>query len=112
MGIDTFYSYVGSIVARTARPWPQVRFLFSGVTYYRTGWFGCQLASMEWWTVPAGTTRDLDFGDGSQPVTLTVFTTKRKGLRVYTTWAVSDSGTHIEHQRRILDLKARLAKLV
>lgn len=94
------------------KPWPQVRFIFDGTTYWWSGWFGCQLASMEWRTLPAGTTRDLDFGDGSQAVTMKVFSTRREGLRVYTTWAVSSSCCHDEHERRILDLKARLAKLV
>ena len=93
-------------------PWPQVRFMFGGVAYRWSGWFGCQLESYEWRTHPAGTRRRLDFGAGKPAIELTVFSTKREGLKVRTTWAVSDRGTHEEHTARIYELKHALAALV
>lgn len=91
---------------------PQVRFMFGGDTYQWSGWFGCQLESYEWLTLPAGTERTLDFGVGKPSIELTVFSTKRDGLKVRTTWAVSDRGTHEEHTARIYELKHALAALV
>lgn len=93
-------------------PWPQVRFIFDGVTYKWSGWFGCQLESWEWNVLPAGTKRRLDFGYGKPKVELTIYTTKREGFKVRTTWAISDSGTHDEHSARIHELKRALASLV
>jgi hypothetical protein len=91
---------------------PKVLFLFNGKRYWWSGWYGCQLASREWATLPAGTTRDFDFYDGKPPVRMTVFSTRRDGLGVITKWAVSSACCHDEHQRRILELKERLAGLV
>ena len=93
-------------------PWPQIRFIFDGIQYRWSGFFGCQLESLEWRTVPAGTTRKLDFGIGKPTVEMTVFTTERKGLKVRTTWSVCNSGTHDEHLARIRALKDALASLV
>lgn len=93
-------------------PWPQVRFIFDGKEYRWSGWFGCQLESFEWKTLPAGTQRAFIFGSGTQKIDMTIFTTKREGLKVRTTWAVSSSGTHAEHTARIYALQDALKKLV
>ena len=96
----------------TKTPWPQVRFIFDGVTYRWSGWFGCQLVSYEWRTLPAGTMRRLEFDAGKPHIDLTIFSTKREGLKVRTAWSVSDRGTHDEHTARIYELKHALAALV
>ena len=92
--------------------YPFATFHFGRSTYRWSGWFGCQLESMEWRTVPAGTTRDLDFGPMIGRVTVKVFSTRRVGIRVRTTWAVSASGTHAEHEKRIYDLRDKLTRLI
>jgi hypothetical protein len=92
--------------------YPQARFRFDGVDYRWSGWFGCQLASYEWKTVPAGTRRTLNFGIGKPSVDVTVFSTTREGLRVRTAWAVDSSGPHAEHERRIYGLRDALRNLV
>ena len=86
----------------------KVIFVFDGRAYQWNGFYGCQLASMEWRTLPAGTTRKLDFEDGCDAITITIFSTRRQGLRVFTTWAISSSGTHAEHRQRIVELRERL----
>ena len=93
-------------------PWPQIRFIFDGVEYRWCGFFGCQLESREWRTLPAGTTRELKFDFGRPSITMTIFSTKREGLKVKTTWAISKRGTHDEYLARIRGLKAALASLI
>jgi hypothetical protein len=94
-------------------PRPQVRFMFDGVVYQWHGWLGCQLKSYEWRTLPAGTERKLDFCDSrNPPVTMTIYRTKRKGLKVETTWSVDKSGTYDQYCERINSLRERLKKLV
>ena len=90
---------------------PHAQFLIGGVKYRWTGWFGCQLESFEWRRVPAGTRRTLDIGY-LQPIEVKVFTTKRDGLRVRTTWAVSHSGTLDEQNARIVALRTALSTLI
>ena len=97
---------------QTRTPWPQVRFFFDGREYRWSGWFGSQLESLEWRTLPAGTQRVLHFANGEESVRLTVFSTVRRGLKVSTHWAVSSCGTHDEHTARIWKLKKDLANLV
>lgn len=92
--------------------YPKVYFMFDGIAYRWCGWFGCQLESYEWLTHPAGTMRRLDFGAGKPTIELTVFSTKREGLKVRTTWAVSDHGTYEEHTARIYKLKNALSELL
>lgn len=92
--------------------YPQARFLFDGTEYRWSGYFGCQLESLERRTVPAGTTRRLDFGAGKDGIDVTVYNTTRQGLRVRTTWAVSKIGTHDEHVQRIEGLRSALRALV
>jgi len=89
---------------------PRAEFVIHGTRYRWSGWFGCQLESMEWRTQPAGTQRDLHLSE--PPITITVFSTKREGLRVRTTWSVSKSGTHDEFAARIFNLQAQLRKLI
>lgn len=94
-------------------PYPKAMFIFDGIAYKWSGWFGCQLESFEWKTVPAGTTRTLSFSDGGDPITITVFyTSKRSRFKVRTTWSISSSGTLEEHNNRIKDLQYRLSKLI
>ena len=83
----------------------------NGKLYTWCGWFGCQIESMEWRRLPAGTKRDLVFYDGNSPITVTVYRTERKWLRYRTTWAVSASGTHDEHDERIIQLRERLKRI-
>jgi hypothetical protein len=89
-----------------------MRDLIGGHRYRWSGWFGCQLESWEWRTLPAGTRRKLQIHIDRMPVEMTVFTTQRQGLRVRTTWAVSSSGTHSEHNARIEDLRQQLRNIV
>lgn len=91
---------------------PRAEFVIHGTRYRWSGWFGCQLESMEWRTQPAGTQRDLRLHLGEQPITVTVYSTRREGLRVRTTWTVSKSGTHDEFAARIADLQNQLRRLV
>jgi hypothetical protein len=91
---------------------PRAEFVIHGTRYRWSGWFGCQLESLEWRTQPAGTQRDLRLHLDKSPVTVTVYSTKRVGLRVRTTWAVSNRGTHDEHSARIVDLQSQLRRLV
>ena len=93
-------------------PWPQVQFIFDGITYKWSGWLGCQLESYEWKTLPAGTERRLNFDCGKPSIELTIFSTKREFFKVRTMWAVSDRGTYEEHTARIYELKSALASLV
>lgn len=90
----------------------RAEFIIGGNRYRWSGWFGCQLESLEWRTLPAGTQRDLDLSVSEQPVTVTVNSTQRQGLRVRTTWAVSNRGTLDEHTARIRDLRRQLRELV
>lgn len=92
--------------------YPRAEFLIDGTRYRWSGWFGCQLESMEWRTVPAGTQRNLRLHLDKPPITITVFSTRRKGLRVRTAWTVSKSGTHDEFSARIVDLLNQLRRLV
>ncbi len=91
---------------------PQVEFLVDGHRYRWSGWFGCQLESVEWLSVPAGTTRDLRLHAHLSPVRMTVYSTRREGFSVRTTWAVSSNGPHDEHDARIRDLRKQLQELV
>ena len=100
-----------NIQRKNKTPYPQIRFIFGGVQYRWCGFFGCQLESREWRTLPAGTTREFKF-DFWNTTTMTVFSTKREGLKVKTTWAVSKRGTHDEQLARIRGLKAALASLI
>jgi hypothetical protein len=90
----------------------RAEFVIGGTRYRWSGWFGCQLESLEWRTVPAGTERDLRLHMDKGPVSVTVYSTKREGLRVRTTWSVSKSGTHDEFAARIYDLQDQLRRLV
>jgi hypothetical protein len=90
----------------------RAEFVIAGTRYRWSGWFGCQLESMEWRTVPAGTQRDLRLHMDKGPVRVTVYSTKREGLRVRTTWSVSKGGTHDEFDARIYDLQDQLRRLV
>jgi hypothetical protein len=85
------------------------RYWFDGIEYRKTGYFGCQLESLEWATSPAGTTRQLMFSTCYVEVNLK--TTKRKGLKVKHTWGVSCRGTLQEHKERIECLFKQLAEL-
>ena len=91
---------------------PRAWVVFNNVWYHWSGWLGCQLESFEWFKPPAGTRRVLDFTDGTQPIEITVFTTKRDRFKVRCTWSVASHGTHDEHVARITDLNARLKKLI
>lgn len=91
---------------------PRAEFCIDGVRYRWCGYYGCQLESMEWFTVPAGTQRTLQLQTGEAPVTVTVFTTQREGLKVRTSWAVSARGTIEDHARRIENLREQLRRLV
>ena len=82
----------------------------NGKMYTWSGWFGCQLESLEWFTIPAGTERTL-LGRRFK-----VFTTKRLGIkdlfRVRTTWALCMSGKDIaESNKVIIELKKDLKRL-
>ena len=90
--------------------WPRASLWFNGVEYQWSGWFGSQLVSWEWRRVPAGTTRDFDVG--GKVFSLTVYSTRRDGLKVRTGWALSKSGTHDEHAARVADFRAALQDLV
>lgn len=92
--------------------YPQVRFFFDGIEYKWSGYLGCQLVSMERRTVPAGTTRRLNFGVGKEGIDITVYSTARRGLWVRTTWSVNKGGTHDEYVQRIERLRAALRELV
>ena len=61
----------------------RVILVLDGRKYRRTGWFGCQLESMEWRRVPAGATREI------AGQSFRVFTTDRDGLKFRTTWCLS-----------------------
>lgn len=93
-------------------PFPKVVFTLSGHEYWWRGWLGYQLESLEWRTVPAGTVRKLFFGVGKPILEVTVFSTRREGLKIRTTWAVSDRGTHNEHVARVCELRKALNQLV
>lgn len=93
-------------------PWPRAYYVFDGCAYRWSGWFGGQLESMEWKTLPAGTTRTLNFGIGTSPIPMTVFSTRREGWKVRTTWSVSHAGTHDELSARIHDLRRRLQEII
>lgn len=56
----------------------QAEFIINGTRYRWSGWLGCQLESMEWRTLPAGTQRHLPITLGEQPVTVTVNSTQRR----------------------------------
>lgn len=90
----------------------RAEFVIGGHRYRWSGWLGCQLESIEWRTLPAGTQRDLALTLGKQPITVTVHSTRREGLRVRTTWAVSSTGTLDEHNARICELRKQLRELV
>lgn len=93
--------------------YPQARFILDGREYRWSGDLGCQLESLERTPPPAGTTRTLYFGIGKDPIDVTVYSTKREGIRKYrATWAVSKSGTHDEHVTRIEKLRDSLRKLI
>lgn len=92
---------------------PQVVFLFDGVAYRWSGWFGCQLESIEHRPPSAGTMRRLDFGNGRQAIDVTVFSVRRLGLRAHrVTWSVCKSGSHDEYAARIWELRDALRALV
>jgi len=90
---------------------PRAYAVIGNVQYSWIGWLGCQLESREIRTVPAGTTRTLNFGDGEDVIDVTVHTTKREGLFVRTTWSVSKYGTPDEYQARIRRLQNALREL-
>lgn len=91
---------------------PRVFFVFDGIEYSWNGWFGCQLESYEFRRPPAGTTRELDFGEGKQKICVTIFSTHREWFWCRCTWAVSNSGTHEEHTTRIHQLRNALRELL
>lgn len=64
-------------------PYPKVVFWIDRVTYWRTGWFGCQLESREFLRPPAGTRRILFNRE------FTVFTTRREGFYCRITWTMT-----------------------
>lgn len=111
--VDGIYAFFyEALHGEPAWPFPKARFLLDGHKYWWCGFFGSQLASLEWRTLPAGTKRVLHVDMWNRPVEMTVFQTRRRGLRVETTWTVTKAG-HLEEQRhRILDLKAELRALI
>jgi hypothetical protein len=90
---------------------PRAFFVIGGRTYRWSGWFGCQLESMEWLVPFPGTTRILDFGVNGA-VEVTVFSARREWVRVRTTWAVSKQGSIDEQSTRIRALKELLKGLI
>lgn len=95
---------------RRAPHFPYAELVIDGRRYRRTGWFGCQLESMEWRRVPAGMTRTLCIDGG--PFHLRVFRTAREGLRVRTSWSIPLSCGLDEANRRIYELDAALRRLI
>lgn len=81
-------------------------FKSGGKIYRWTGWFGCQLESLEWWRVPAGTKRKM-FDE-----TFTVFSTERRGLMVITRWTMALPDETNEAHEKIKGLKERLRSLI
>lgn len=91
-------------------PWPGVFWVIGGTVYRWNGWFGCQLESHEWFTVPAGTKRTLKITD-NYSVTVTVFSTRRHWFTVRTTWTIPDGGSLDEYNARIHQLRNKLKEL-
>jgi hypothetical protein len=92
--------------------WPSNILLINGKMYRWSGWFGCQLESVDWRRARAGEQIVLDFKDFNKSFTLTAFGTERLGLfRFRNMWALSNSGTHDEHTARIYDLQNTLRRL-
>ena len=91
---------------------PYAYFIIDGIEYSWSGWFGCQLQSIEKRCLPAGTTRIINIDPGIYSVEMRVFTTERKKLSYLTTWAVPSSGNINEHSSRIRLLKKHLVNLI
>lgn len=64
--------------------------IIAGRRYRWTGWFGCQLESMEWRRVPAGTEREI-LGRKFR-----VWRTEREWLRVRTLWCLIGLGRSVD----------------
>lgn len=97
---------------RDLPPHPYAQFIIGGHTYRWFGWWGSQLESNEWFVVPAGTIRTLDFGPNIDSIDVTVARSTRHWFKVQTNWAVSDRGTWDEHLARIQQLRNSLARLI
>jgi hypothetical protein len=82
-----------------------VQYRIDGVTYRWSGWFGCQLESLEWFRPPAGTKRRV------AGFVMTIWRTERRGLKVCCNWALEPSDNIDVHARRIYDLQDILRKL-
>ena len=80
--------------------------VLDGRHYRWSGWFGCQLESMEWRRRPAGTEREIA---GRK---FRVFSTVRAGIRYRTTWALAICGSVDYCNEQIRALKSALRELV
>jgi len=77
-----------------------------GHCYEFHGWGGCQLRSFQFFAPPAGTRRELDFGD--EKININIYRTNRVGLFVECMWAISSHGSIDEHNKRINHLRNKL----
>lgn len=80
--------------------------VIDGITYQWAGWFGCQLESLEWRRVPAGTERNI-LGHSMR-----VFTTRREGLKIRTTWTIPLHCGVDEANKRIRNFRKELRELI
>ena len=90
---------------------PRAEFIIDGRRVRWSGWLGCQLESMEWRRVPAGTEWSFTLGYG-KTFHMCVFTTRRNGLRIRTTWALPAHGTIDQHNARIRELQNALRNII
>ena len=88
-------------------------FYMLGGTIYR--WIGsglgAQLESLELRSCPAGTERDLDFGDGSPRERIRIFNCRREGLLCRMSWSIGSVRDMDEHLERTKALKQRLSRI-
>ena len=81
--------------------------VLGGRRYSWSGWFGCQLESIEWRRVPAGTEREI------AGRTFRVWRTERLWLRVRTLWCLTGLGRSIDHDnQQLLALRLDLQSLI
>jgi len=93
--------------------YPKAKVIIEGIEYSWTGYYGCQLESIEWFAPPIGSTRILNlFLKSEYTCTIKVFNTERKGFKQRITWAIPHKISIVEHKKNIEELYCNLQKLI
>jgi hypothetical protein len=89
-------------------------YVIDGVQYVWSGWFGCQLESLQWvCPKPAErrTLRGVAPAAGHEDYVITLYSAQRQGLKVRCTWRLIQREGWQEYGERIVQFQEALRRL-